>query len=112
MNTEKAKQLQVLLETPQQIVIIPHRNPDGDAIGSSLGLSGFLNACGHKSHVLAPNDFPDFLKWMPGANQITYYEEDVQKGVELLQVATLIFTLDFNALNRTGIMAQELAAVH
>jgi bifunctional oligoribonuclease and PAP phosphatase NrnA len=109
MNVENTKNLSNLLAVPQRIVLIPHRNPDGDAIGSCLGLSGYLKALGQEVQVLAPNDFPEFLKWMPDAENVVFYESNTRRGDELIQNATLIFTLDFNALNRTGIMEQQLA---
>lgn len=109
MNVENSEQLNKLLADPQQIVLIPHRNPDGDAVGSCLGLSGFLSALGHAVTVLAPNDFPEFLKWMPDSEKVVFYESAPNKGDQIIQNATLIFTLDFNALNRTGIMEHALA---
>ena len=59
-------ELKKLLSKKQKIVIIPHKNPDGDAIGSSLALMHFLNSKLHESFVVSPNDYPSFLKWLPG----------------------------------------------
>ena len=109
MTSENTQKLKKLLTDPQRVVLIPHRNPDGDAVGSCLGLSGFLNALGHEVTVLAPNDFPEFLKWMQGSENVVFYESAPNRGDEIITNATVIFTLDFNALNRTGVMEQTLA---
>ncbi len=104
MNSEEIKQLKTLLGTPKAIVIIPHKNPDGDAIGSTLGLYHYLNLKGHHCKVIAPNDYPDFLKWMPEESSILKYESDTEACDGLIQHAELIFTLDFNSLGRIGDM--------
>ena len=98
-----------LLTTPKQIVIVPHKNPDGDAIGSSLALYHYLTKKGHKASVIAPNDYPEFLKWIPGESTIITYETHTEKANTLISNAELIFTLDFNALHRTGAMELPLA---
>ncbi len=108
MNTETTEQVKKLLASPQKIVVVGHKNPDGDAIGSCLGLSFFLNRLGHKADVIMPNDFPDFLKWLPGCDDIIIHDKDTNKSIETINKANLIFTLDFNALNRTGNMEQFL----
>ncbi|CAM3506790.1 DHH family phosphoesterase [Aequorivita lipolytica] len=91
-----------LLASPQKVVIVGHKNPDGDAVGSCLGLSFFLKSLGHSPNVIMPNDFPDFLKWLPGCEDIVIYEKEVEKSKELFEKADLIFTLDFNSLDRVG----------
>lgn len=102
MNKETTEIVQTLLATPQNVVIVGHKNPDGDALGSCLGLSFFLKSLGHKTTVMMPNDFPDFLKWMPGVENIVIYEKDTEKSSELIKDADLVFTLDFNSLDRVG----------
>lgn len=99
------KQLQTtteLLSVPKKIVIVGHKNPDGDAVGSCLGLYFFLKNRGHEVSVVMPNDYPDFLKWLPGSDEVFQFEKQHELVVDLLQKVELIFTLDFNALNRTG----------
>jgi phosphoesterase RecJ-like protein len=71
-------------------------------------MARYLQKTGHKVQVLAPNDFPEFLKWMPGAREVKLYEQAPEAGHQLLQQAELIFTLDFNSLNRTGEMERAL----
>ena len=61
-------------EKAEKIVIVSHVSPDGDAIGSSLGLYHFLQTQEKTVNVIVPNQFPDFLKWMPGAKDVIIYD--------------------------------------
>ncbi|CAN1529677.1 COG0618 Exopolyphosphatase-related proteins [Flavobacteriaceae bacterium] len=108
MNTLDIQAIQLLLSTPKKIAIIPHRGPDGDAMGSTLALYHFLLKNNHFPTVISPNDFPDFLAWMPGSETVKIYEKDKENCTKTLQEAELIFTLDFNALHRVGEMETVL----
>ncbi len=108
MNSEDVNGIKALLSRPQKIVIVPHKNPDGDAIGSSLGLWHYLKAKGHKARVVVPNDYPKFLKWMPGTKEVINFERDNSAAVEYLNSCTICFTLDFNHLGRAGQMTSLL----
>jgi phosphoesterase RecJ-like protein len=96
------------LATPKKIAIIPHRSPDGDAMGSTLGMYHFLLKLNHQPVVIAPNDFPNFLNWLPASDTVLVYENEKEKVAKILQEQELIFTLDFNALHRTGEMENVL----
>ncbi|WP_184544336.1 DHH family phosphoesterase [Mucilaginibacter sp. FT3.2] len=96
--------LKELLASPQKIVITTHHKPDGDAMGSSLGLYNFLIQQGHHATVIAPTDYPDFLSWLPGNGDVIIYTEHTEKSAELIANANLIFCLDFNALSRINDM--------
>ncbi|WP_426065028.1 DHH family phosphoesterase [Flavobacterium sp. DSP2-3-1] len=109
MKIQDIQAIQLLLATPKKIAIIPHRGPDGDAMGSTLGLYHFLLKNKHHPVVVSPNEFPDFLAWMPGAETVKIFEKDKQNCTKILEEAELIFTLDFNALHRTGEMEHVLA---
>ena len=109
MKKTEILELKTYLKTRKSIVIVPHRNPDGDAIGACLALYIYLKKQGHYASVIAPNDYPNFLKWLPQEATILKFEEDSKTPIKLLKEADLIFTLDFNALHRTGeIMEQAL----
>ncbi|WP_339709778.1 bifunctional oligoribonuclease/PAP phosphatase NrnA [uncultured Kriegella sp.] len=108
MNFEEINAVKALLSKPQKIVIVPHKNPDGDAIGSTLGLWHFLKNNGQDATVIVPNDYPRFLKWMPGNEHIINFERKNSEAKEKINQATLIFTLDFNHLGRIGQMQSEL----
>jgi len=109
MNSADIATVRTLLSEPQKIVIIPHKNPDGDAMGSCLGLFHFLKALGQKAVVVAPNDYPKFLKWLPGNEAVLNFERENSQSKRALSEATVIFTLDFNHLSRTGQMERLLA---
>ncbi|MCG2460751.1 bifunctional oligoribonuclease/PAP phosphatase NrnA [Flavobacteriaceae bacterium F89] len=104
MNLEDVKVVKELLSTPQHIVIVPHKNPDGDAIGSTLALYHYLKGLGLEAVVISQNDYPKFLKWMPGSETIVNFEWDMTSARTLIEKATLIFTLDFNHLSRVDKM--------
>ncbi len=100
--------LQDLLSTPKNIVIVPHKNPDGDAMGSTLGLLQYLKKKGHRATVVSPNDYPKFLKWLPFEDSVIKYDLQNQQALRLIKEADLIFTLDFNSLSRVGDMSVVL----
>lgn len=100
IETNSIDQIQKQLDNVQKSLIITHYNPDGDAIGSSLGLYHFLVAWGHQVDVVVPNGYPDFLQWMPGNDQILVASEQHQKAVERIRQAELIVFLDFNVMDR------------
>lgn len=80
----------------ENILIISHRNPDGDAMGSSLAMYNFLAQTKNTVNLMVPNDFPAFLKWMRSAGQTVIYSRQEEKAVKLLKATTILFTLDFN----------------
>ncbi|WP_166967960.1 DHH family phosphoesterase [Yeosuana marina] len=104
MNKQDIKNIKQLLATPKKIIIVPHKNPDGDAIGSTLGLYHYLLKYKHQAKVITPNDYPNFLKWIPGETSILKYDSQTKECDDLIDNADIIFTLDFNALHRTGHM--------
>jgi phosphoesterase RecJ-like protein len=97
-----------LLKTPQKIFIVTHHKPDGDAIGSMLGLSHFLKKLGHEVAAIEPSEMPEFLLWMPGVDDVFNYEEKPEKCEEAFKQADLIFCLDFNDPSRTKYFTQHL----
>ena len=104
MKNKNIAVLKELLVGEKNIIIIPHTNPDGDAIGSSLALMHVLNKLQHKAEIVSPNEPPYFLKWAPGFDQIIYFDNDKKVCLSKIQNADIIFTLDFNDLNRIGEM--------
>lgn len=102
------KVLQELLQQPRRIVITAHANPDGDAIGSSLGLFHYLEQFGHRITVIMPTEIPDFINWMPNFNQILVYEHTKLISNQLLADADIIFCLDYNGLKRVEKMSGAL----
>ena len=92
----------------KKCVVIPHRNPDGDAMGSTLALCFFLNKMGANAVVISPNEAPSFLQWLPGFESMVLFDRQKEQALKLIDEAELIFTLDFNDFSRTG---SEMEAV-
>ncbi|GAA4274544.1 bifunctional oligoribonuclease/PAP phosphatase NrnA [Aquimarina gracilis] len=103
------KEIKELLSSPKNIVITTHKNPDGDAIGSSLALYHYLTSIGHHATVITPNEYPDFLKWVPGEDTVIKFSCDNEVSKSKIKEADIIFTLDFNHLSRSGDMESDLA---
>ena len=100
MKESFIQELKERLATSKKIVILPHRNADGDALGSTLALKHFLKQKKHQVKVVSPNDYPSFLKWLPGESDVLKYNQTPKLARDSIREADLIFTLDFNALSR------------
>src|SRR6185312_330757 len=90
-----------LLQTPSKIFITTHHKPDGDAIGSMLGLYHYLIKKGHSVTPVSPGELPDFLLWMPGVDNLLNYEAEPKPSIAALEAADIIFCVDFNDFSRT-----------
>lgn len=110
-SSEKIRQLQELLQDIQQIVITTHHKPDGDALGSSLGLWHVLTSLGFKVKVVVPSEFPSFLDWMKGSEDVIDFFKNPVKAREALRQAELLFCLDFNDPSRVERMQSEIAGL-
>ncbi|MFC4269448.1 DHH family phosphoesterase [Polaribacter marinivivus] len=95
-------ELKAFLTTPKNIVIVGHRNPDGDAMGSTLALKFYLEKKGHNCTVVVPNEYPDFLHWLPGSDSTYRFDWQNNQSQKAIQNSDIIFLLDFNALHRVG----------
>jgi len=102
--------LTALLAQPKKVVITTHHKPDGDALGSSLGMYNYLIQLGHHVKVITPTDYPEFLHWMPGNGEVLIYTENTALSAEYIEQAEIIFCLDFNALNRINEMGELIRA--
>lgn len=102
MILKNIEDLKVYLSQHRNIVIIGHRNPDGDAIGSTLGLKHYFDKKGHTTQVLMPNEYPDFLHWIPGSETVKRFDRQNNQSVKALDKSDIVFLLDFNALHRVG----------
>ena len=111
MNNIEIAELKELLSTPKNIVIVPHKNPDGDAMGSALGLKHYLNNVHNNVSVIVPNEYPYFLKWLPGNDSVIVFNNQKEKSEDLINKADIIFTLDFNHLGRCGNIEEPLLNV-
>lgn len=104
LTEDQVAQLSHLISTSQNIVITCHHNPDGDAIGSSLGLAAYLWSLGKEVNVIVPDQYPDFLQWLPNTEKIVRYDKHKEKCDMLLKISDLVFCLDYNTLSRVDNM--------
>lgn len=102
INRNAIDELAAVIDSKTQFVILSHKNPDGDALGSSLALCLYLRARGKKATVVLPNRFPDFLSWLPAAGDVLLYEKEQENVTEVMAAAEAFFCLDFNTLSRIG----------
>ena len=101
---ENIKAFQALIQSPKDVVIVTHFKPDADALGSSLGLAGFLKKKGHRVTIITPSDYPTFLAWMPGNETVLALsiesKEPEKKAKAIIAKADIIFCVDFSNLKR------------
>ena len=96
------EELKIFLNKPRNIVVVGHRNPDGDAMGATLGLSAYLEKKGHKATVVVPNEYPEFLHWLPGSKNTYRFDWQNNQSQKAIKNSDIIFLLDFNTLHRVG----------
>lgn len=112
MRKNTIAELKSKLSKNSKVSIIGHKNPDGDALGSTLGLYLFFKELEITSQVIMPNGFPDFLKWLPAVDTVLCYDVDKAKCEEHLLQSDFVFTLDFNSLGRTGDLGDFLGKLN
>ena len=95
------EQFYPMLNQPFKAVITAHQKPDGDAMGSTLGLYHFLKQLGHEVTVISPTNWAQFLDWMPGVDQVIDFEANKNEASQIVANADYVFCLDFNILHRT-----------
>ncbi|MAY84773.1 MAG: phosphoesterase [Flavobacteriales bacterium] len=98
------------IRAANQAVILSHRSPDGDSIGSSLAICHFLNDLGVKANVITPDPAPDFLSWIKGFDQMHNHEQHSSEVEGMIANSDLIFCLDFNSPSRVGSLEEALQA--
>ena len=91
-----------------RFVVLAHKNPDGDAVGSTLALCHYLRSIGKDAVVVLPNAFPVFLSWMPGTDDVLLYDAEKERCDNAIAAADVLFCLDFNVLSRTGDVCPSL----
>lgn len=102
---------QNLLSAPKKVVIITHFKPDADALGSSLGLCLYLKKRGHHVSVITPSDYPEFLEWMPGNDEVVVFQKEKPTiPGDLIRNAEVVFCLDFSSLNRIDALGEVVSS--
>lgn len=98
----------LLGQKAENIVLIPHENPDGDAIGSAVGLGEVLKNQGHEVVVISPNNYPEFIKWFSSDVEIMIYGNNKNKAKKALENAGILFCVDFNDAKRAGKLEKHI----
>ncbi len=99
----------LLTEAKLKLVIIPHENPDGDAIGSALGLGQVLKDFGHEVKVISSTDYPDFLKWFASDVPVLVYDKKKKEAKKWLSEADAMICVDFNEAKRAGKLEKKIS---
>lgn len=108
MRKDSFSTFKKVLAKATTISIITHWGPDGDAMGSSLGLYHYLKSKNKKVKVIVPNEYPNFLKWLPGNNTVLVHEREPKKANSFIHQSDVIFTLDFNSFKRIEQLGLEV----
>ena len=110
MTTDQLAQMDQLISTAQSVLVVCHKSPDGDAIGSSLGMAEYLRLRGKDVTVVVPDQYPDFLHWLPNSEKIVRYDKHPDKCDMLFKISDLIVCLDFNTPSRVEDMEPALVS--
>ena len=110
MNEDQLVQMNQLISNANNILITCHKSPDGDAIGATLAWAEYLTSIGKEPTMIVPDQFPDFLTWMPNSQKIVRYDKHREKCDMLFKIADLIFCLDYNTPSRVDEMEQSLVS--
>ena len=110
MTSDQLAQMDQLISTAQSVLVVCHKSPDGDAIGSSLGMAEYLRQRGKDVTVVVPDQYPDFLHWLPNSEKIVRYDKHPGKCDMLFKIADLIVCLDFNTPSRVEDMEPALVS--
>lgn len=101
--------LKDLIQSPGEILITSHFNPDGDAVGSAMAMYHVLKKLNPNVTVVLPNRFPDFLRWIKNADDVVVFDQQAQQTMtSLFNKAAIIFCLDYNAPSRVESMENTL----
>lgn len=101
--------LKSLLASKPNVIVTTHQNPDGDAVGSVLGLTLYLKKLGCTVTPISPNEYPEFLKWMPGNELVLDYTQNKKDADVAINNADIIFQVDYNDVKRSGDMKDILS---
>ena len=110
LTEHQLAQLGQLISDAHNIIITCHQNPDGDALGSSLGWAEFLKSLGKEPTIIVPDQFPDYLHWLPNSEKILRYDKHKDQADLLFKIADLVFCLDFNVPSRVDEMEGALCS--
>ena len=110
LTSDQVAQLSHLISDAKNIIITCHKSPDGDAIGSTLGWAEYLRSIGKDPTIIVPDQYPDFLSWIPNTEKIVRYDKHPEKCDMIFKIADLVFCLDYNTTSRVDEMEKALVS--
>ena len=110
LTSDQVAQLSHLISDAKNIIITCHKSPDGAAIGSTLGWAEYLRSIGKEPTIIVPDQYPDFLSWIPNTEKIVRYDKHPEKCDMLFKIADLVFCLDYNTTSRVDEMEKALVS--
>lgn len=110
LTSDQVARLSHLISDAKNIIITCHKSPDGDAIGSTLGWAEYLRSIGKEPTIIVPDQYPDFLSWIPNTEKIVRYDKHPEKCDMLFKIADLVFCLDYNTTSRVDEMEKALVS--
>ncbi len=111
LTNGELERLKSLVADNEKIVLSCHVNPDGDAIGACLAWAEYLRVVmGKEPVVIVPDQYPDFLRWLPNTERIVRYDKHKDRADAMLRECGLLFSLDYNTPSRTDAMADSILA--
>ena len=108
---EGIQEIKELLRFNKKILVSSHRNPDGDAIGSSLALAIYLRNIGHDVKVVAPREYPSTFEFLPGIEDYFIYDVHNDKLDPFIDACDIVFALDFNGLDRIDRLGDKIGSL-
>lgn len=105
---ENIGRLKALLEPCGRVFLVGHVNPDGDSIGSLMGMKGYLELCGKEAVAAVPNKYPEFLAFLDPEGKILSYEDSPAETEDALAKADAIVCMDFNSLKRIDALGDAI----
>ena len=108
LDNDQLALMDQLISDANTVLVVCHKSPDGDAIGSLLGWAEFMRLRGKDVTMIVPDQYPDFLKWLPNTDKIVRYDKHTDKCDMLFKIADLVFCLDFNTPSRVDEMQHAL----
>lgn len=103
---ENKAEILKLIGSPKDVVLFSHRNPDGDALGSTLAMMHYLTAMHHSVKIIYPSDYPIGFNWMPGLDKVIIYDIDAVACKAAIDQSNLMIFLDFSSLDRIDKMGE------
>lgn len=112
LDREDILKFSALIDAADKVTILVHTHPDGDALGSGLGMMRYLASLGKRSTLILPTTAPDTLSFLPVESDgpVIVANQDKSAAEKAVAEASLIICQDFNNITRSEGMEESFAA--